>query len=90
MLSSLLPVAVIAVLVLLALAIRKPPAAPTNAIASTESFETPHVVSMRERQVDEESHAIADLYRRRANEIWQSELKSKAAVLLSEPLEKKD
>jgi hypothetical protein len=76
-----LPIAVIVVLVLLAVALlptkQREPAG--------RLFEPPppaRSVSLREQQLREESDAIATEYRRRADEVWLGEVREKAALLL--------
>ena len=42
-------------------------------------------VNLREQQLQEEASAIAQEYRRKADEVWLEEVRAKAAALLAPP-----
>jgi hypothetical protein len=76
-------IALVVVLVLLAVAIY-----PKKSTTSQSSSGLPNPwdsSSLRVRQVREEADAIADEFRRKAEEAWRAELRQKASQLLAEP-----
>jgi hypothetical protein len=79
-----LPIAIIVVLVLLAVAVlpSKPREQREPAVGLFQSSVPATSVSLREQQLREESDAIATEYRRRADEVWLGEVREKAALLL--------
>lgn len=84
-------IATIVVLVLLAVAVfpTKPREQRVPDIKqSSELFQPAAAVSptsLREQQLREESEAIATEYRKRADEVWLSEIREKATTLLGPP-----
>lgn len=87
----LLPIAVIVVIVLLAVALlpirkREPEqlkqSSPT-AFLSPVATQPVRQTTLRQQQVDEEATAIASEYQRRADAVWLDEVRTKAAKLLN-------
>ncbi|MBX3422008.1 MAG: hypothetical protein KF752_10690 [Pirellulaceae bacterium] len=86
----LLTIAIIVVVVLLAIALlpvkkREPEQLKQ---ASPVAFLTPEPAppvrqtTLRQQQLDEEAHAVASEYQRRANAVWLDEVRTKASKLL--------
>lgn len=50
-----------------------------------QSSAPPTPINLRTQQLDEEASAIAEEYRRRADEVWLEEMRTKASTLLGPP-----
>lgn len=87
----LLPIAMIVVVLLLAVALlpvkRREPeqlrqASPV-AFLTSEPARPVRQTTLRQQQLDEEASAVASEYQRRADEVWLRDVREKAASLLS-------
>jgi hypothetical protein len=87
-----LAIAIVSVVVLLAVALwptRKPlvQARSQELVPGLFQAGPPPRINLREQQLEEEASAIASEYRRKADEVWLDEVRSKAASLLA-PVER--